>query len=42
MLNSAPENYNSATKYTITNAKATVSGSMTTCTIEKVVMSGPA
>jgi hypothetical protein len=38
----APENYNSATKYTSTGGKATVSGNEVTCTIDKVIMQGPA
>ncbi|KAE8442871.1 hypothetical protein EG329_002613 [Mollisiaceae sp. DMI_Dod_QoI] len=38
----APENYNSATKYTSTGGKTTVSGGEVTCTIDKVVMQGPA
>lgn len=39
---SNPSNYNSATKYTITGAKASVSGTKVTCTISSVVLSGPA
>ncbi|KAF8865241.1 hypothetical protein BDZ45DRAFT_440351 [Acephala macrosclerotiorum] len=37
-----PENYNSATKYTSTGGKAPVCGGETTCTIDKIVMQGPA
>ena len=41
-LNSKPENYNTATKFTMTEAKAVTSGGSTTCTIAQVVMEGPA
>lgn len=37
-----PSNYNSATTYTITGAKASVSGTTVTCTIEQLVLEGPA
>jgi hypothetical protein len=37
-----PKIYNSATKYTISGVKATVSGDSTTCTIAQIVMEGPA
>ncbi|PMD38375.1 hypothetical protein L207DRAFT_585277 [Hyaloscypha variabilis F] len=37
-----PENYNGATKFTITDAKAVTSGGSTTCTIAQIVMEGPA
>ncbi|RDL32947.1 uncharacterized protein BP5553_08386 [Venustampulla echinocandica] len=37
----APENYNNAMRYTISGAKATVSGGTTTCQIDQVVMEGP-
>ncbi|KAK1773585.1 hypothetical protein QBC45DRAFT_481955 [Copromyces sp. CBS 386.78] len=37
-----PENYNSATKYTISGAKASVSGTTVICTIDSVVLQGPA
>jgi hypothetical protein len=40
-MNRGPENYNSATKFTITEAKAVTSGGSTTCTIAQVVMEGP-
>lgn len=39
---SNPSNYNSATSFTITGAKASVSGTTVTCTIEKLVLNGPA
>lgn len=39
---SSPSNYNGATKYTITGAKASVSGTTVTCTIDSVVLQGPA
>ncbi|KAH8596555.1 hypothetical protein B0O99DRAFT_685554 [Bisporella sp. PMI_857] len=39
---SAPENYNSATRYTSTTPRVVVSGGKTTCTIDKIVMQGPA
>ena len=39
---SAPENYNKATTYTSTKPKAVTSGGMTTCTIDQIVMEGPA
>lgn len=39
---SSPSNYNGATKYTISGAKASVSGTTVTCTIDSVVLSGPA
>lgn len=39
---SNPTNYNSATSYTVTGAKASVSGTTVTCTISKLVMNGPA
>lgn len=38
----SPENYNSAAKYTITGAEATVSGTTVTCNIASIVLSGPA
>ncbi|KAK3941276.1 hypothetical protein QBC46DRAFT_448877 [Diplogelasinospora grovesii] len=38
----APENYNKATKYTVTGAKASVSGTTVTCTIDSIVLQGPA
>ena len=41
-MNSNPENYNGATKFTITDAKAVTSGGSTTCTIAQIVMEGPA
>lgn len=37
-----PENYNRATKFTITDAKAVTSGCLTTCKISEIVMEGPA
>ncbi|EGO61476.1 hypothetical protein NEUTE1DRAFT_116120 [Neurospora tetrasperma FGSC 2508] len=37
-----PANYNSATKYTISGARASVSGTTVTCTIDSVVLQGPA
>lgn len=39
---SSPSNYNSATKYTITGASASVSGTTVTCTIDSIVLEGPA
>lgn len=39
---SSPSNYNSATKYSITGATATVSGTTVTCNIQKIVLEGPA
>ncbi|KAK3328534.1 hypothetical protein B0T19DRAFT_356973 [Cercophora scortea] len=39
---SSPENYNSATKYTITGAKASVSGTTVTCSIDSIVLQSPA
>lgn len=39
---SSPSNYNSATVYSITGAKATVSGTKVTCTIEKLVLESAA
>ncbi|KAL2063728.1 hypothetical protein VTL71DRAFT_5533 [Oculimacula yallundae] len=38
----APENYGSATKYTMTTPRAVTVGGTTTCTIDQVVMQGPA
>jgi len=37
-----PENYNEATKYTITEPKAVTLGGSTTCTIDQIVMEAPA
>ncbi|PSR82928.1 hypothetical protein BD289DRAFT_343061, partial [Coniella lustricola] len=39
---SDPTNYDSATTFSVTGAKATVSGTTVTCTIEKLVLEGPA
>ncbi|KUI57152.1 hypothetical protein VP1G_04415 [Cytospora mali] len=39
---SDPTNYDSATVYSITGAKASVSGTTVTCTIESVVLESPA
>ncbi|KAI1101376.1 hypothetical protein F4804DRAFT_13411 [Jackrogersella minutella] len=40
--NSTPENYNSATTYSITGLSASVSGSMVTCKIGSVILEKPA
>ncbi|EKD18113.1 hypothetical protein MBM_03885 [Drepanopeziza brunnea f. sp. 'multigermtubi' MB_m1] len=37
-----PENYDSTTRYTMVDPKATTSGGLTTCTIDRVEMQGPA
>ncbi|KAH8896883.1 hypothetical protein GQ53DRAFT_803658 [Thozetella sp. PMI_491] len=39
---SSPYNYNSATVYTISGAKASVSGTTVTCTIDQIVLTRPA
>ncbi|KUJ16291.1 uncharacterized protein LY89DRAFT_719044 [Mollisia scopiformis] len=39
---SAPENYDSATAYTMTTPVVSTSGGITTCTIEQIVMESPA
>ncbi|KAF7539339.1 hypothetical protein G7054_g2293 [Neopestalotiopsis clavispora] len=39
---SSPENYNSATTYSISGVKASVSGSTVTCTISSVILQKPA
>lgn len=39
---SDPTNYNSATKYSITGASASVSGTTVTCTFDSIVLEGPA
>jgi hypothetical protein len=41
-MDSKPENYNTAMKFTMTDAKAVTSGGSTTCTIAQIVMEGPA
>jgi len=38
----APENYDSATNYTLTNVVATVQGASSLCTSDSLVMYGPA
>ncbi|CZT51900.1 related to putative protein [Rhynchosporium secalis] len=38
----APENYRSSTRYSMTTPRAVTRGRVTTCTIDKVVMIGPA
>ncbi|KAH9884720.1 hypothetical protein F4778DRAFT_551831 [Xylariomycetidae sp. FL2044] len=40
--NTSPENYNSATVYSISGLSASVSGDTVTCTIESVVLESPA
>ncbi|KAK0616117.1 hypothetical protein B0T17DRAFT_497315 [Bombardia bombarda] len=37
----SPENYNTASKYAINGAKATVNGNTVTCSIDSVVLQGP-
>lgn len=39
---SLPQNYNSATNYTITGTSASVSGDTVTCSIQSVVLNAPA
>ncbi|KAI0597389.1 hypothetical protein F4775DRAFT_559978 [Biscogniauxia sp. FL1348] len=39
---SSPENYNSASVYSITGVKASVSGTTVTCTIDSVILESPA
>lgn len=39
---SAPENYAGASKYTSTTPRAVVANGQTTCTIDKIVLQGPA
>ncbi|KAI0018403.1 hypothetical protein F4780DRAFT_771772 [Xylariomycetidae sp. FL0641] len=40
--NDSPENYNSATSYSITGVSASVDGDVVTCTIESLILESPA